>query len=249
MATIALPSVRSLLIQMSVGSQALGTATGFVVQSAKGPVLMTNRHNVTGRRQDDGKPLSPTGGIPDSLTIVHNRSGKLGEWVCRSETLLSAGKPRWIEHPKLGAKADLVALPLTQLTDVEVYQYDVFNTGPAIRCGPADTVSVVGFPFGMQVGGSLAVWATGFIASEPDIDFESLPEFLIDCRSRPGQSGSAVIAYRMGGAISMEDGSTAIMGGEVIRLLGIYSGRINEQSDLGIVWKASALKELVDSIK
>jgi Trypsin-like peptidase domain len=248
-ATIALPSVRSLLIQMSAGGQALGTGTGFVVQSAKGPVLLTNRHNVMGRRQDNGKTLSPTGGIPDSLTIVHNRKGKLGEWLGQTEILLSAGKPRWIEHPKLGAKADFVALPLTQLIDVEVYPYDVFNTGTAIRCGPADTISVVGFPFGIQAGGSLAVWATGFIASEPDIDFENLPVFLIDCRSRPGQSGSAVIAYRMGGAIAMEDGSTAIMAGEAIRLLGIYSGRINEQSDLGIVWKASALKELVESIK
>lgn len=249
MATIALPSVRSLLIQMSIGTQPLGTGTGFVVQSAKGPVLLTNRHNVTGRRQDDGKPLSPMGGIPDSLTVIHNRKGKLGEWLSRTETLLLTGRPRWVEHPSLGAKVDFVALPLTLLTDVEVYPYDVFNTGPAIRCGPADTVSVVGFPFGIQAGGSLAVWATGFIASEPDIDFESLPVFLIDCRSRPGQSGSAVIAYRMGGAIAMENGSTAIMSGEVIRLLGIYSGRINEQSDLGIVWKASALKELVESIK
>jgi hypothetical protein len=48
---------------------------------------------------------------------------------------------------------------------------------------------------------------------------------------------------------AMEDGSTAVMAGEVVRLLGIYSGRINEQSDLGIVWKVSALNELVTSVK
>jgi hypothetical protein len=93
------------------------------------------------------------------------------------------------------------------------------------------------------------VWATGFVASEPDIDFGNLPVFLIDCRSRQGQSGSAVIAYGDGGMFAMEDGSTAVMPGEVIRLLGIYSGRINEQSDLGIVWKVSALQELVAANK
>ena len=31
-------------------------------------------------------------------------------------------------------------------------------------------------------------------------------------------------------------------------LLGIYSGRINKESDLGIVWKTSAIKELIDSM-
>jgi hypothetical protein len=134
------------------------------------------------------------------------------------------------------------------LNDVELYQYDVAQPGPSIRIGPAQTVSVVGFPFGIQGGGSLAIWATGFVASEPDIDLSNLPVFLIDCRSRPGQSGSAVIAYGNGGMFPMEDGSTAVMAGEVIRLLGIYSGRINEQSDLGIVWKVTALNELVSAV-
>lgn len=246
--TIAIPSVRSLLIEMRAGAQPLATGTGFVVTSPAGPVLLTNRHNVTGRRQDNGQPLSPTGGIPDTMRIVHNRTGTLGEWLVRDESLYSAATPKWREHPRLRAKADFVALPLTALDDVELYRYDVANPGPPIRCGPAQTVSVVGFPFGIQAGGSLAVWATGFVASEPDIDFGDLPIFLIDCRSRPGQSGSAVIAYGNGGMFAMEDGSTAVMAGEVIRLLGIYSGRINEQSDLGIVWKVAALNELVATI-
>lgn len=247
--TIAIPSVRSLLIEMRVGNQPLGTGTAFVVDAPAGPVLLTNRHNVTGRRQDNGQPLSPTGGVPDSVRIVHNRAGRLGDWVTRDEALYSGYTPRWREHPSLGANADFVALPLTEIGDVELYTYDVVNPGPPVRCGPTQTISVVGFPFGIQAGGSLAVWATGFVASEPDIDFQGLPVFLIDCRSRQGQSGSAVIAYGNGGMFAMEDGSTAVMAGEVIRLLGIYSGRINEQSDLGIVWKTSALRELVESIR
>lgn len=247
MATIALPSVKSLRIELVFGGQSLGTGSGFVTGSASGPVLVTNRHNVTGRRQDDGKPLSKTGAIPDRVRILHNRKARLGEWVTREEPLIDNGLPRWREHPVLGPKADFVALPLQQLSDVELFTYDLVNTGPAVKCGPADAVSVVGFPFGLQGGGSLAIWATGFVASEPQIDLWNLPIFLIDCRSRPGQSGSAVIAYRSGGATAMEDGSTAVMG-EAIRFLGVYSGRINEESDLGIVWKAAALSELVAAI-
>jgi plasmid maintenance system killer protein len=46
----------------------------------------------------------------------------------------------------------------------------------------------------------------------------------------------------------LEDGSSAVYNGPVTRFLGVYSGRVNEQSDLGFVWKAQALSELVDSI-
>jgi hypothetical protein len=46
----------------------------------------------------------------------------------------------------------------------------------------------------------------------------------------------------------MADGGTAIFGGPVERFIGIYSGRINKESDLGIVWKASAIDELVQTL-
>jgi hypothetical protein len=172
----------------------------------------------------------------------------LGEWVPRVEPILIGGQPLWIEHPTLGERADFVALPLTQLNDVEISPYDLNNTGPDIFVGPADSLSVIGFPFGIQAGGSLAVWATGFMASEPDINLGNLPVFLIDCRSRQGQSGSAVIAYRSGGMVAMANGGSAAFGGPVYKFLGIYSGRINQESDLGIVWKASAIKELIDNV-
>ena len=86
------------------------------------------------------------------------------------------------------------------------------------------------------------------MASEPDIDFNGLPLMLIDSRTRPGQSGSALIAYRAGGTIPMEDGSTAIMSGPVQRFVGCYSGRINEQSDLGLVWKATAIAAVLSAL-
>ncbi len=246
--TIYLPSVMSLLLRIRFGGKGIATGTGFAMDSARGPVLITNRHNVTGRHQDTGQLLSSTGAVPDELEIIHNSTKGLGEWVSRIEPLYDgSGKPRWFEHPALGSKADMVALPLTQLVDVKLYPY-TFD-GPNIAHGPAHVVSVIGFPFGLQAGGSLAVWATGFVASEPAVDYAALPVFLIDCRARPGQSGSAVITFRGGGAVAMDDGSTAMFGGPVWKLLGIYSGRINEQSDIGIVWKATAIRELLDSVK
>lgn len=86
---IAEPSIKSLLITMRFGAQPLSTGTAFVVQGPKGPLLITNRHNVTGRRQDNGQPLSQTGGVPDNIVVVHNQKGRLGNWVERQEQLFS----------------------------------------------------------------------------------------------------------------------------------------------------------------
>ena len=113
MTTIAQPSVQSLFIQMQFNGQALATGTSFVCPSKAGPVLLTNRHNVTGRHQETDEPLSKTGGIPNDLLILHNRKDRLGQWVGRVEPLLKGVSPLSTEHPKLGTKADFVALPLT----------------------------------------------------------------------------------------------------------------------------------------
>ena len=43
----------------------------------------------------------------------------------------------------------------------------------------------------------------------------------------------------------MKDGSSAVFSGPVQKFIGIYSGRINTESDLGIVWKAESIAELV----
>jgi hypothetical protein len=115
--------------------------------------------------------------------------------------------------------------------------------------GPADIVSVVGFPFAIQAGATFAVWATGFLASEPAVDYAALPMLLIDCRTRPGQSGSAVIAHRSGLSLHTVQGGAVLLPGTATMFVGIYSGRVNEEADLGMVWKASAVQAIVGSAR
>ena len=238
--------MKSLFLRPLFAGQPIATATGFVVTAPAGPMLITNRHVVTGRHNQTGQPLSPSGAVPDALEILHNQQGRLGVWVRRVEPLILNGAGRWKEHPSLGAGADVVALPLTQLDEVQLFPYRL-EGDPLIQVLPADTVSIVGFPFGIGSSGAIAIWATGFVASEPEIDHGGLPVFLVDCRARPGQSGSAVIAHRNGGMVAMEGGDAAVFNGPVSRFLGVYSGRINDQSDLGIVWKVSAIRTLLES--
>ncbi len=76
--------------------------------------------------------------------------------------------------------------------------------------------------------------------------------------SRPGQSGSPVIVYKkdmnnhvITGLNPSNTRGTLVIGSKDfnINLLGIYSGRIHKESNIGMVWKTSAIKELIDSIQ
>lgn len=250
MPTVQKPSIQSLFCQLKFNNQVLATATGFVVKTRTGQAFLTNRHNVTGRDNLTGELLSDTGGVPNQIVIAHHSAGRLGEWRLMPQSLITSnGSPLWREHPNLGARADFVALPLTNIEGIATFPYELAEE-PRLSIAPSDVVSVVGFPFGMSTGGLLGIWASGFIASEPQacLNASDLPIFYIDCRGRPGQSGSAVIVHRNGGAVAMEGGQLGFPTGPVTRLLGIYSGRVNAESDIGIVWKTSALKELAEAI-
>jgi hypothetical protein len=244
--TFARPSVASLYLELKFGSQLLAKATGFLVERAGAFFLITNRHNLTGRRTDTGVPLSPTAAVPDRVAIMHNREGRVGMWLRTEEPLYDDETPRWLEHPIYGPRIDVVALRLTALNEIAAVTYDPWVAGPPIAYGPSRPVSVIGFPFGLTGGGALGIWVNGTVATEPSIDFGGLPQFLVDSRTRAGQSGSPVIAYSAGGTALLDDGKVIAHTGALERLVGVYAGRINDQSDLGVVWKTSVIPEIVD---
>jgi hypothetical protein len=66
--------------------------------------------------------------------------------------------------------------------------------------------------------------------------------FIIDATTKPGMSGSPVVARRIG----MYQSSQAVnMGGSATRFLGVYSGRIHEQADIGMVWKPEVITAII----
>lgn len=242
---IALPSVQSLLLRLIHNGHTLSSATGFVVSKEGTNYLVTNRHVVTGLHQHTGEPLSGSGATPQFVEIWHNCTTGVGSWVRKTERLYDYDiRPRWLEHPELREKADLVALPLSELDQAELFPYDPWQTQPDVALRITGELSIVGFPFGLTGGGLLAIWSRGSIATEPEIDYENMPMFLIDSRTRQGQSGSPVIYFNPGGVVPMADGTLHALG-ETRRFLGVYSGRINQESDLGFVWKQRAVQEVV----
>lgn len=248
LAALTQASYRSLFVLAQFQGRDVAKATGFVAVHDHARYLITNWHVVSGRDTGTGKPLNEkTAATPDELVVTHHVAGSPGVWISRRERLYDgAGDPLWLEHPTHARRVDVVALPITNDEGIDFYPYSPGNPGTLIVHGPSDPVSIIGFPFGVTGGGFLGIWVQGSIATEPTLDFNELPCFLIDSRTRPGQSGSPAILYRSGGYLD-EGGSMINNGIPSERFVGVYSGRINEQSDLGYVWKASALIEILDA--
>lgn len=248
-----IPTLKSVFIEIRLKEMTL--ATGTAILAANDPqshcALITNRHNVTGCHQDTGQCLHQLGAIPDNINIHFHKNGTtVDEWKTISIPLYKpSGCPWWIEHPRLGAAADIVALNLKWGNDVIRFPYYLKTQHDRVNMavGPADTVSVIGFPFGLSSSKRFPIWATGFLAQELRLISPENPVFLIDCRARQGQSGSAVIAYRSDGYRKYEgDGIVSILTSrKVWEFLGIYSGRVNAESDLGRVWHVSAVEEVL----
>lgn len=251
-------SLGSLYIEMFYENIRLSTGTAFVAKNKKGYFLITNLHNVTGVGLD-GVVIHPKGGLPNKIKVYHHMYNQQElTWKATIQNLYNEdGQYLWFQHPILQTKADFIALKIENTDDLKFLLINFNETDiNQLKLSPSDRVSVIGYPFGYSAGESnnqyLGIWSNGFIASEPFLDYKGLPIFLIDCRTRPGQSGSPVFGLQYSGAYDLNfsdnqaDRRMKIFDRQ--DFLGIYSGRIDENSDIGFVWKSSAIKELLDYI-
>jgi hypothetical protein len=239
-------SVTSLSLKIRRDAAEIGVATGFVVKKGERYYLVTNRHVVLGCGQDQNPANVGAWICANKLAIYHNQLGRLGSWVWVTEDLYdSDGKPRWFEHPTLNGAADIVALPLANTGNVQFYPLDMNLEKADVVISPGESVSIVGFPFGLAQEGGLPVWKTGTVASDLDINFRGKPVFLVDTTSRPGMSGSPVYALRSGYVHTSK--ANVIGGGPVTKFLGVYSEQM-PLAEIGGVWKAGAVAALYDSL-
>jgi hypothetical protein len=238
-------SVTSLNLKILLNETPIGSATGFVVDKGDKHYLVTNRHVVLACGPDQA-PANIGGWIcANKVAIFQNRLGHLGDWFWVVEDLFDEhGNKLWFEHPTLAGAADLVALPLIHTENVQFYPLNLELRNTDVLVTPGDTVSVVGFPFGLAQSAGLPIWKTGTIASDLDINFNGKPMFLVDTTSRQGMSGSPVYAVRTGGTYRFSGGTQV---GSATKFLGVYSEQ-NVNAELGGVWKAIALWDLYNSL-
>lgn len=223
----------------------IGTGTGFVVVHNGTNYLITNWHVVTGRDPNTGAPMSTEGvADPDAVGIWYHDAKRLGSWRQIAEPLIDVAKgdKLWREHP-LGRQIDVIALALKPNDDVKVYDLDTSLAQSDLVLAPSEPVSIVGYPFGIAAAGKFPIWKTGHIASDIDLDYDGKPVFLVDATTRHGMSGSPVFARRIGGYLSSK--GEFHLGKNALRFLGVYSGRIREQADIGMVWKPVVIDDIL----
>jgi hypothetical protein len=150
--------------------------------------------------------------------------------------------------------ADVILLPLPKAAfeGIAMFVFIEDHTRADIRIRPTSGATLVGYPYGFSdTKNRLPVWKTGHVASEPQVDFQGNPAFLVDVSAFPGMSGSPVLAVANG---VYEDEREVMRTGKVLRLLGVFSampvmrsqtpGQSDISLQLGYVWKASLIAEL-----
>jgi hypothetical protein len=144
---IEIPSLKSIFIEMYFDEQLLSTGTAILsaIDKSSRCAVITNRHNVTGRHQETNECLSKTLGVPNNIILhFHCSEPNIGQWKkVKLPLYRDDGTPFWIEHPRLGASADIVALNVKWGSDVLCLPYYIETEADRVGMliSPAEPVS------------------------------------------------------------------------------------------------------------
>lgn len=246
----------------------LGAGTGFLVGVPDDFWLVTARHVVSGRNAETNELESDKGFWPDYLRVRFARQGEGGGFEpVDQEVALYADVdedevPLWRSPAQ--RRVDVAAVRIGSVPEGAVDAFlpigwptvrDLYPEARRANAGAdadvdlplrvMDRLYVLGFPFGDTGSWPFAVWTVAPVASEPMAQWNGLPCFLLDSRTRRGQSGSPVMMHIRPGEMVFAGGGVYAHEEWVTALVGVYSGRINEDSDLGMVWTTEVLEEIL----
>ena len=234
----------------------LSSGTGFVFKHEDGFYMITNWHNVSGKNPVTGEYLVTTGAVPDMISTLFRDKSQPANCMRESIGLYSDRQmlePTWYEHPCHSHAVDVVALPLSkELCDsVRLFPINEIDFDRNFKEEVSDEAFIIGYPFSDITYLQMPIWKKASIASEPDIDLDQLPKLFVDTATRPGLSGSPVVMQRIG-IHGFEGGHTvpSSMIGRIRNFIGVYSGRMGRdelQAQLGIVWKARVVEEILQA--
>lgn len=245
----------------------LGSGSGAVYKQPEGVYIVTAKHVVSGVNPITGAYLDEQKFVPRKLRTFFADSTDLRRIEVDVPLLDDDNNRLWIEHPG-DARIDVacVLIPNEDLPPsaliaphdpdkrilagglVEPIWKDVVSLAHPDRPLPLHVpgqLFVIGFPFGAQGTWPAAIWVTGHIASEPGLDYDGQPHFLLDARTRQGLSGAPVVRHIPAGSTVQVNGQPFVTGTAATELVGIYSGRLNEEADLGRVWRTSVIREIL----
>jgi hypothetical protein len=233
---------------MRFQGQPLSSGTAFVWRREGRAYLITNWHNATGINPTTGGHLSGNAAEPDQVRVLVDNKGRLG---VRGAVDLALRDPArqllWLEHPISLRQVDVIALPLPNMPDADLFPINEMSS-VQMRVTVGAEAFILGYPFAIGPY-ALPVWKRASIASEPDIPIDGQPRFFVDTASRSGMSGSPVIV-RSSGGYQAESGTQTLSPGVFSRFVGVYSGRVGAddelQAQLGIVLGAEVIDQIIE---
>lgn len=233
--------------------------TGFLLQRPVGEnqvkiYLVSNKH-----------VLSVAESIRITFTANNNGQPDTGKTLSFP---ISNIKQNVVSHPN--SRVDIAILECTGLFILvpdklffKAVSYDMLADFSEPELSIAENVYFVGYPDNRyDMVNNLPLIRTGLISSHPKYDYNGDPVFIIDAQVFPGSSGSPVyidLTYE-----NFKNGQI-VVGSRKIKLLGIVAQTMvrnnqlqavptgtayatQEVLGLGIVFKSTAIKELVDSM-
>lgn len=245
------PALAAVWLEPMSCNRKLAAASGFIVArpADKTPFLITNGHVLSGRHPDDDRCLDRQAITPKFVKVTfRDPTDTLHAESVEFPVVDEDGIPLWHEHPEDGRTVDVVALPTGWPNlGFGLSAFGIWEDSPyPISTTMAMPLSVVGYPYGLSMDND-PIWIRGSIATDPRRNFGGLPRFLLDARTRKGQSGSMVMAYHPGfSLIPMTQGGSMAFSEDRAQFMGVYSGRTSNDSDLGYVWNADVTRFVVE---
>jgi hypothetical protein len=209
------------------GNRQVSQGTGFLYATTKPNgkdvdtlFLVTNYHVVTGN-----EPLSNMRAQGDRLQFYFHasREDPSNYFPVNIPLYTRTNEPIWIQSKQF-PEADVVLVPIVPAlfeNRGQLYTFSEEHMLVDMKMRPTSQATLLGYPYGFfDTRNFLPVWKTGHLATEPNVDFQGQPVFLVDVSAFPGMSGAPVVGVS-NGVYESENGS--MMSGVQRKLLGIFS--------------------------
>ena len=237
--------------------ESLGYATAVIMQARGRYFLVTNYHVLSGRHPYTTDQNAEA--IPDFVRVKYlvqkagvelPRSVEIDHPLYRDED-----KPLWIalakEKRMLPTEANGVKLAIdVAILEVSKIPQNVgvlqFDPPTEFLIPVMEQVAIIGYPFHLSGTEDLPLWLSGTVAS----DLANRPYrrcFFVDAKTREGCSGSLVVLKTKGARVDRPGGKTDGQG-DVFHTVGIYSGRLPGNSDIGIVWHWNTVAQTLGEV-